>query len=892
MNINNYMSKLTLKFKNPNAEREYNVLRDQNILRFCKWFAFVYIIASFVDILFTFISVEKAEKLGKKNLIDDAWIFIILSSSLSFISIIITFYCKNIKIQKSMGYIIFLAIGYPYYHSRLIAEDVYSEVSDILFLIKFFEISTRSMMIFCEIIIFVDSIYVCATTLVATVIFHLHHEKAAKCILSNVLILMFHIFLSYFKTKCNKEKLFYLWDLNVKNRYKNIFENMKSYFLYFSNKQIKFLNHIFVETLMKNKEIKNIPRVNTVSNNNIILDTEYKEISKYNRNKNSNCKIFDHNKKAEDDQDTLFLKENSEEVLKIILKNINHNEIIEEIESCDSFLSIGNKLNIFSLEEFLSNTKEIYFKNELKENFMFLGYKEMLISTETDGVVTDYKKKKFEVYFRTIIREDEEFELIFNDISEIKSIEEKSAELKYKSLFLSKVAHEFKNPLICISELSNEIKTLNRVKHKKSTYINKSCELIDKIHSMSDYLLILIKDLDYFSNIQIKKDPPSLEIEEVGLTRVFEFCKQIADILIIKSNKKKLNFIIQNDLPKDIKLKTDEVKLKQILINLISNSIKFSYDGCVKLITSIRKEKDVNVIFFEVQDTGIGLEPEQIELLGNPFIKGRKSQNSYGTGLGIYIVSQMLKQLGSEIKCTSEIGKGTSFSFKLQVENSQIDTYSECMNRSHSPSLNSSFATIKLNDKELILDENHLKIARSFLERKKLKSLSLNNININKVEKIYVNSDNSNINITTECSDKQTLDSETKNTAQSYFIIVDDEKFTRRSTLRVLKQNATKLNLNINFLEAEDGIECLSLVYNLLKEGKKINGIISDEMMNHMNGSTTAEIFKKIKNFNTQLIPFFLLSALNDINNNYVDYFITKPLVEKEAIKILKNELR
>ncbi len=81
-------------------------------------------------------------------------------------------------------------------------------------------------------------------------------------------------------------------------------------------------------------------------------------------------------------------------------------------------------------------------------------------------------------------------------------------------------------------------------------------------------------------------------------------------------------------------------------------------------------------------------------------------------------------------------------------------------------------------------------------------------------------------------------------------------------------------------------MEFLSLVYSLLKEGKKISGVTLDEMMKHMNGSTTAEILKKLMNLNSQHISFYLLSALIDFNNNFIDCFISKPLVDKDAKKI------
>ena len=94
------------------------------------------------------------------------------------------------------------------------------------------------------------------------------------------------------------------------------------------------------------------------------------------------------------------------------------------------------------------------------------------------------------------------------------------------------------------------------------------------------------------------------------------------------------------------------------------------------------------------------------------------------------------------------------------------------------------------------------------------------------------------------------------------------------------------MKLNYSFIELEDGVECISTVYKLLKDWIRIEGIISDEMMIHMNVSTAAEILKKHKNLNSQYIPFYLLSALTDFNNNYIDSFISKPMVEKEAIKI------
>lgn len=278
-----------------------------------------------------------------------------------------------------------------------------------------------------------------------------------------------------------------------------------------------------------------------------------------------------------------------------------------------------------------------------------------------------------------------------------------------------------------------------------------------------------------------------------------------------------------------------------------------------------------NQILFEVKDSGIGMELEHIENIGNPFIKGKKLENSYGSGLGLYIVTQLLKQLDSELICNSIIGKGTSLSFILS-NTIYLDTCKYSSTGS-SKSVVSSIITRKIKDDEITpIDPVQIMEARNILR----KNSNKNSVTKNKCNKFTTQLVRSTENLLS-------------NLRCSYFIVVDDEKFTRQSTLRILRNTAYKLNLNFIYIEAEDGMECLSFVYEMLKEGKKISGIISDEMMNHMNGSTTAEIFKKIKNFNTQLIPFYLLTALTDFSNSYVDFCISKPLIEKEALRILQN---
>lgn len=267
--------------------------------------------------------------------------------------------------------------------------------------------------------------------------------------------------------------------------------------------------------------------------------------------------------------------------------------------------------------------------------------------------------------------------------------------------------------------------------------------------------------------------------------------------------------------------------------------------------------------------------------LSNPFTKGKSTKNEYGTGLGLYVVSQILNQLGSELKCVSEVRKGTTYSFfqKTSTYCHEDEFVIDVFN--HDSLLidnNSKILTMKLEDQDFeVLDQTTLNFARG-----ELRKGSQNNSTYFRTKE---NMDKQ------PCINQETTETLVNNLSIPYYIVVDDEKYTRQATLRVLKQTANKLKINCLFVEVEDGMECLSSVYNLLKDGKKIFGVISDEMMKHMNGSTTAEILKKLKNLNSQYIPFYLLSALTDFNNNYVDLFISKPLVEKEARKIFNNNV-
>jgi signal transduction histidine kinase len=119
---------------------------------------------------------------------------------------------------------------------------------------------------------------------------------------------------------------------------------------------------------------------------------------------------------------------------------------------------------------------------------------------------------------------------IFNDGTKTRLRKTQNAEMKYKSLFFSIIAHEFKNPLICITEL------INRLSKKDTFHNTEDNKIIHQIKGMSNFLLVLVKDLDFFAESELGNET-NLETKEVDLDEILNFCAEITESLIKKSNR-------------------------------------------------------------------------------------------------------------------------------------------------------------------------------------------------------------------------------------------------------------------------------------------------------------------------------------------------------------------
>jgi signal transduction histidine kinase/CheY-like chemotaxis protein len=255
------------------------------------------------------------------------------------------------------------------------------------------------------------------------------------------------------------------------------------------------------------------------------------------------------------------------------------------------------------------------------------------------------------------------FIAIYTDITERKRAETQlrqakeaaEAASKVKSSFLASMSHELRTPLNAIigySELLAEDAT--------DRGDDAATDDLGKIQAAGKHLLGLINDILDLSKIEAGK--MELYIERIGLPALASEVRTIIEPLIAKNGNR-----LVIDLPEDIgSLSTDITKLKQCLINLLSNATKFTQNGDVGLRVS-RQSGDGAMVKFEITDTGIGMTEEQIGKLFEAFTQADSSttRNFGGTGLGLNITKHFVEMLGGSISVSSTPGKGSAFTVFL-----------------------------------------------------------------------------------------------------------------------------------------------------------------------------------------------------------------------------------
>jgi nitrogen-specific signal transduction histidine kinase/CheY-like chemotaxis protein len=536
-------------------------------------------------------------------------IFSFVTSLMSIVLLLLTILIKNNKLQNWVTHlnymmILFIFVNYRYLFIVVCRVDVY-----IFVLIFTLETMFRLTWFFLGCMDFIQGVYLQVLSIVLNFVILSALFPMSKYFRFSIfaLLMMSTTCISYFYIKEQKRSFYFNLALALKNEwYESILDNINSGFISIRDRKIHYIN----KTLLRlfRREDCGVDRVrNPIANNeNNSLHTHF-----------------------------------------------NINDLFNNV--------VCENITINSFEGAAGILKNKY--DESSNNFIFLGNKD-IEAMSSCNISLEVYGRCYSTNNKSLI---DRYEFIFNDVTRPKLIEQNKAEFKYKALFLSKVAHEFKNPLLCICEL------VDQISEKISTDIQFKdgiSDILKQIKSMSNYLIILVKDMDYFSERNSKKIEKRIDLDNVNLTEIINFCSDIVYSLIKKHQKEAcIEFEVMKDPNlQNIFITTDEIKLKQVLINLLSNSVKYTQHGKINLKITMEGKR----LKFQVDDTGRGMTEQQKANLFIPFSNEFDKHNKVSSGLGLSIVKELVELLGSKIEYTSTPSKGSSFWFYLNIDQRDI----------------------------------------------------------------------------------------------------------------------------------------------------------------------------------------------------------------------------
>jgi signal transduction histidine kinase/DNA-binding NarL/FixJ family response regulator len=249
--------------------------------------------------------------------------------------------------------------------------------------------------------------------------------------------------------------------------------------------------------------------------------------------------------------------------------------------------------------------------------------------------------------------------------------EEAEAANRAKSVFLANMSHELRTPL-------NAILGFTQLMNRDPGLTGDQRENLETISRSGEHLLTLINDVLEMSKIEAGRN--TLNEESFDLSSMLD---DLEDMFHMRASNKGLQLIFDRapDVPQYVR--TDQGKLRQVLINLLGNAVKFTQQGGVTLRAGYeppaassspdgkngQKRHARPCLLFEVQDTGPGIRPNDLETIFNPFEQSARGQESQeGTGLGLSISRQFARLMGGDIGVTSEFGQGSLFRFRVPVE--------------------------------------------------------------------------------------------------------------------------------------------------------------------------------------------------------------------------------
>ncbi len=310
------------------------------------------------------------------------------------------------------------------------------------------------------------------------------------------------------------------------------------------------------------------------------------------------------------------------------------------------------------------------FNLTLNDGFVFKG----IFSTLPNFPV----QMTVELYYRKILTyQGDVIEFYFNDITSTRIVETEKANNKIRSLVLAKISHEFKVPLISIIYIlksyikknnTNEINT-SMIKGKRNSSNFTADDYIRNTINLGDYMLSLINDIIDYSIINSDFDF-KCDFENFEFLELMEFSFRILkNLLICKGLSDAVMPILEIDPRVPKYFCNDEKRIKQILLNFLTNSIKFTKRGHIKISAILLEDNSIKI---SVEDTGCGIESEILQGIFNDIYSLNMDHSEKSTsGLGLSISKKIIDKIGNKIECSSIINQKTIFSFSISSKDDE-----------------------------------------------------------------------------------------------------------------------------------------------------------------------------------------------------------------------------
>ncbi|MDR1470698.1 MAG: response regulator [Spirochaetaceae bacterium] len=355
--------------------------------------------------------------------------------------------------------------------------------------------------------------------------------------------------------------------------------------------------------------------------------------------------------------------------LHLILKNSPEMLVLfdSEYRIVDCAASLLDKLPGVMLNDLVGKDYREIFKDFLDDGVLeslSLMFQNALAQKKTISIFESInfsgkEKRQYEIHFSPMFREDGSLEgslLFLSDMTDMLMAVQKADQAnRAKTSFLATMSHEIRTPLNAILGLA-EIQLMNQLPPKTRTDL-------EKIYLSGGSLLQIINDILDLSKIETNKFP--IEPDNYDLAEVINDCVQSN---ITRISEKPIHFSIEINETIPLNLYGDELRIKQVVNNILSNAFKYTKRGNVTLIIDYEKVDDQNIVLLaSVKDTGIGIKEEDREILFGDYTRFDKSENKFieGTGLGLSITKKLVEMMDGAIILESEYGKGSTFRIRL-----------------------------------------------------------------------------------------------------------------------------------------------------------------------------------------------------------------------------------